>query len=172
MTAARRTLAAVALTLTAALSAGAARAEFTPRVLPDSPYIVPQSPYRLGFAGQYNGRGMLVRQVQWGSIAHRIGLERGDVVVSINGQRIFGYHHYLSLLAESGGFVRLGVRDVNTGRLVTMQVNLNPVVPAFGGAAGGFDPGTVPIHGSHHHGSHDHGGHIHGSHGHSGHVPW
>jgi S1-C subfamily serine protease len=93
---------------------------------------------RLGFNGRYNGRGMQILSVNWGSLADRIGLERGDVIESVNGQRITGYRHYLHLLNQSGDFLTLTVRDVRTGRLMTttLVLGFNPDgLPSWGGPA-------------------------------------
>jgi S1-C subfamily serine protease len=98
-------------------------------VVPD-PYVVPAAPYRLGFDGAFTGYGMLVQRVHYGSIAQQIGLEPGDVILAINGRRIFSYHHYLNLLARSGGYVTLTVRDVRTGNRLYMPVSFEQFLPA------------------------------------------
>lgn len=137
-----RKLSAAALAVVAALGfAAASHADdgYAPRVLSDSPYIVPSSPYRLGFDGVFVGSGMRVQKVHWGSIAHQIGLERGDVIEIVNGQQVFGYQHYLNLLASSNGSVTLGVRDINSGRIVYLNVNFGGTVPAVGGSIASVD---------------------------------
>lgn len=119
-----------ALAALAMLSAVArpASAEGAPRVAPGA-YVLPGATYRLGFDGAFVGYGVLVKRVHWGSMAEQIGLERGDVVLAINGQRIFGYQHYLSLLAQSGGYATLTVRDVRTGNHVFLLADFNQLVP-------------------------------------------
>jgi S1-C subfamily serine protease len=87
-------------------------------------YVDPQPTVRLGFFGGYNGYGMFVNQVQWGSTAHRIGLESGDVILAINGWRITGDYQYQSLLTQSGGRCQLTVRDVRTGNIVYLYAFL------------------------------------------------
>jgi S1-C subfamily serine protease len=80
--------------------------------------IVPETP-RLGFHGHFEwGYGMVVDHVHWGTPASRIGLEHGDVILSINGRRLRGEWDYFRALRESGGYVRLVIQDVRSGGLV------------------------------------------------------
>jgi S1-C subfamily serine protease len=111
-----------------------ASADDAPRVAPGA-YVLPGASYRLGFDGRFVGYGMLVQRVHWGSMAQSIGLESGDVILAINGQRIFSGQHYLNLLAQSGGYVTLTVRDVRTGSHVTLFADFNQYFPAapYGG---------------------------------------
>lgn len=73
----------------------------------------------LGFTGDACGWGVHVRSVNWGSVAQRIGLEPGDVIVGLNGRPVRSLNDYYRALQQSGGVVALEVRDVRTGNLVT-----------------------------------------------------
>ena len=67
---------------------------------------------KLGFHGQVvPNYGMLVRGVVRGSEAHRIGLEPGDVILSINHYRIRSTHDYFDALRHSSGVLYLRVLD-------------------------------------------------------------
>ena len=85
----------------------------------------------LGFSGTVvPGLGLRVNYVFPFSPAQRIGLESGDVVLLINGSRIDSMVAYARILASSGGFVDLIVRNVRTGApLLIPRVPLEP--PAF-----------------------------------------
>jgi hypothetical protein len=104
------------------------------RLLPNPQFCPPVQP-RLGI--NYTvipGYGYRVNCVMWGTPASRIGLEPGDVVLSINRVRLTynGAHAYaLSQAARTGGWITLRIRDVRTGWVVTRSTNL------FGGYYGG-----------------------------------
>ncbi len=86
---------------------------------PPLPHPAPYVP-RLGIMGhvQY-GYGMVVDSVNYGSLANRMGLERGDVIVRINNHPINNDYNYNQALLKAeqfhGGFVDLLVIDVRTG---------------------------------------------------------
>lgn len=74
---------------------------------------------RLGFQGHFEwGVGMVVDYVPWGTPAARVGLEPGDVILSVNGRRLRSQSDYFSALRTSGGRVRLVIEDVRSGGLV------------------------------------------------------
>lgn len=94
--------------------------------------IAPPIPtQRLGFTGTFlPGRGLRVEQVEWGTKAERLGLERGDVLLEINGQRLRSLGHYFQLLEDAAawndGRVSLVVRNVRGNPLyVTMNFRLD-----------------------------------------------
>jgi S1-C subfamily serine protease len=62
---------------------------------------------------------MHVEYVPFGTPASRIGLEAGDVIRAVNGRWLRSQDDYFHALAHSGGYVRLVVEDVRSGRLVT-----------------------------------------------------
>ena len=87
------------------------------RLRPPQPPVC-QTP-RLGFYGTVSCRGgMRVNKVVYGSEAWRVGLEPGDVILSINNQRIRSDRDYQNALRFSDGHLDLRVLDVR-GRGVT-----------------------------------------------------
>jgi hypothetical protein len=132
----RKTLVLVVLSVAAMALASTAMAQPPrARLLPDPQFCPPVPPPRLGI--NYTvipGYGYRVNYVMWGTPASRIGLEPGDVVLSINRVRLTynGAHSYaLSRAVRTGGWVTLRIRDVRTGWVVTRSANL------FGGYYGG-----------------------------------
>ena len=73
----------------------------------------------LGFSGHIEyGWGMMVDRVRRGSPADRMGLERGDVVVRINDQRIRSYDDYYTALRSAEERVRVQIDDVRGRGLI------------------------------------------------------
>jgi S1-C subfamily serine protease len=73
----------------------------------------PSPTLRLGFHGHVvPGYGMAVDRVPYGSLASRIGLERGDVITRVNGWRIRSEADYFAAMRRTGRFLRLVVQDV------------------------------------------------------------
>jgi S1-C subfamily serine protease len=52
------------------------------------------------------------------------GLEPGDVIVRINGRIVRNQSEFVNVINNSGGFVRLLIRNVRGGGLVTVGVDL------------------------------------------------
>lgn len=79
-------------------------------------YIAPGHSHgtpKLGFYGYIvPHRGMVITRVMPGTEASRIGLERGDVILSINGQQLCHDGDYERALRRSHGHLDLRVRDV------------------------------------------------------------
>ena len=103
---------------------------FGPRlVLPVDGHVHPK--LRLGFHGHVDfGEGMHVDHVLRFSHASRIGLERGDLILQVNGRRIVSEHDYHQGLAKTGRYLRLLVHDVH-GRgdaFITYDVHRERVV--------------------------------------------
>ena len=68
-----------------------------------------------GFALEQTPRGVLVRQVAPNSIAQRAGLQPGDIIVTINGQRVTDAAQARELIASSPeGQLSVSVRRANT----------------------------------------------------------
>ncbi len=91
---------------------------------------------RFGFSSfSINGFGERVTGVRWGGIAQRMGLESGDVILSLNGYRLTYHGSWTDALREAvynGGYVQLRVRDVRTGFIATRETYVGgsgPIVP-------------------------------------------
>ena len=97
-----------------------------PRLVPpvQQPHYHP--PVTLGFYGDFHdGHGMHVTSVLPGSIAQRLGLEAGDVILRVN-NRSLTCEHDLQDALEGASRVRLLVQDVRSGRARwTQTVRLN-----------------------------------------------
>jgi membrane-associated protease RseP (regulator of RpoE activity) len=75
---------------------------------------------KFGFSSStIHGFGQRVESVRPGGRAARLGLEPGDIILSLNGHRLTyngSWNDALSrALYDDGGFVQLRVRDVRTG---------------------------------------------------------
>lgn len=73
----------------------------------------------LGFYGHSHGHGVEVLRVDFGSYAQRLGLERGDVIIGVNGRHVHSMADYKRALARAGSRVWLEVVDVRTGNVVS-----------------------------------------------------
>ncbi len=80
---------------------------------------------KFGFSSfTINGFGQRVTSVQWGGIARQMGLESGDVILSLNGYPLTYNGSWNDALREAmnnGGWVQLTVRDVRTGFVATRE---------------------------------------------------
>lgn len=68
--------------------------------------------------------GMRVTTVSTSSSADLIGLQRGDVILKVDEQRVRTQDELVSALYNSGGFVTLVVRKGQTGRVVKLEADL------------------------------------------------
>lgn len=91
---------------------------------------------RFGFSSfSINGFGERVTGVRWGGIAQRMGLESGDIILSLNGYPLTYHGSWTDALREAvynGGYVQLRVRDVRTGFIATRETYVGgsgPIVP-------------------------------------------
>lgn len=101
------------------------------KVLPPE-YRPGQGQWRLGVTVDTTDVGVVVRDVAQRSAAARLGLERGDVIVAINGYqigrvmgRVYPLDDELQRRASPRGEVRLLVQDRRTLRLLNMDVRLD-----------------------------------------------
>lgn len=105
-----------------------------------SPSPSPSQPtlrYKLMIRGYFGfGPGMHISWVGRGGPAERawlpdgrtVQLDPGDVIEIINGKRIYGPYDYAEAMNfSSRGMVTLGVRDVNSGRLIYVRTQARPV---------------------------------------------
>jgi predicted metalloprotease with PDZ domain len=75
---------------------------------------------KFGFSSTNTGFGERIQNVRWGSRAESLGLEPGDVILSLNGYQLNypgSWTDALSQALYNGNFVRLKVRDVRTGNV-------------------------------------------------------
>ena len=103
-------------------------------IAPGEPYGLP----KFGFSSSNVGFGEQVVFVRPGSRAARLGLEPGDVILSLNGYRLSytgSWNDALSRAVYDGGLVQLRVRDVRTGLVHLRQTYVNsgggPVIPYY-----------------------------------------
>jgi hypothetical protein len=93
---------------------------------------------KFGFSSfNVHGIGERVSYVRWGGLASQFGLEPGDLILSMNGYPLSyqgSWNDALCNAMENGGWVRLRIRDVRTGHIVSRQMFV-----------GGFGGGTGPI---------------------------
>ena len=130
-----------------ALSAGASQ----PKALllaPGPDNCLPE----FGFASfNIYGVGERVTFVRWGGLASQLGLEPGDMILSMNGFRL-NYHgawnDALSYAVANGGWVQLTIRDVRTGHLAYRETFVGgggpivgPITPKI--HVGGYHPPVV-----------------------------
>ncbi len=117
----------IAIAITASMSVSNAKADHRTRVVSSCHsggcYVVPQTPV-LGIYGYATRRGMVVTDVVPGSEACRIGLERGDVIVEIDGRCIHCDRDYDIAMRRTGRRTCLLVRDVRGCGLVTVHAHL------------------------------------------------
>ena len=103
----------------------------TPRWVPP-----PSRQWKLGVYAYYGDTGATVTQVAPNSPAQRAGLERGDLIVSVNGYQIGWIMDYLypldAELQRQAGFsgqVRLLVQNVRNRQLLNLDVRLTQQQP-------------------------------------------
>lgn len=99
----------------------------TPKAMAQGPRLQTSSQPLLGFTAHMEyGWGLQVDHVHYGSAAHRLGLEPGDVVVKVNNTPIRSLNDYYRAVRYSGGRVRLLVDDINgRGLIWTRPAYLN-----------------------------------------------
>lgn len=100
----------------------------------DDAFIVAYPKQRLGIHGYVNPgiEGLFVYATQAGSPAAKLGLERDDVILAINENKVRTAKGYQRMLVQAEGIARLTYRDVRTGRIMKTDVTL---VGRFAGRA-------------------------------------
>lgn len=68
------------------------------------------------------GMGARVDRVMWNTPAFRAGLERGDIIVEIQGKRLLNANSMLQAIRNSGPWLQLKVINVRNGRPVDVWV--------------------------------------------------
>lgn len=71
------------------------------------------------------GAGLMVTHLVPGSAAQRIGLEYGDIILTINGRAINTQEDYIAAMRDSTREMVLTVRNVRTGQPQTTRVTLD-----------------------------------------------
>ena len=79
----------------------------------------------LGFYGYQTCQGMVVTEVVRGTEAARLGLERGDIIVSIDGIVLHDDGDYQFAMRRAGRHASLQVRDVRGRGIFTMKAHLH-----------------------------------------------
>ena len=119
------------LVIVAALSSSSSASQ------PNALVLAPQNDYYLpkfGFSSfNVHGYGERVTFVQWGGLAAQMGLEPGDTILRVNDFRL-DYHGSWNdalqhAMTQHGGQVRLRIRDVHSGHVVSRFVHLGGIVP-------------------------------------------
>jgi hypothetical protein len=135
MTTLHKTALALLASLTLIVSSAAASHPKALLVNPD-PYcqVLP----KFGFSSfNIAGFGEQVTHVRWNGRAARMGLESGDIILSMNGFPLTYHGAWNDALREAmvnGGLVQLTIRDVRTGHLAYRQTfigsgGIGPVTP-------------------------------------------
>ena len=92
---------------------------------PGEPYGLP----KFGFSSStIYGYGERIESVRFGSRAAQLGLERGDVLLSLNGYRLTypgSWNDGLSRALSDGNYIRLKIRDTRTGNIYFRETYVN-----------------------------------------------
>jgi S1-C subfamily serine protease len=92
----------------------------------------PPAPYFLGVVGRFTPDGLLVANAIPGTPAARLGLDKGDLLVRIDGVPAITQADFFAVLYKSGGSVTLQVRKAN-GRLLKLDADLTTYELGTGG---------------------------------------
>ncbi len=87
---------------------------------------------KFGFSSfTMDGYGERITGVRWGGIAQRMGLESGDVILSLNGFPLNYHGAWKDALHQAvyhgNGYVNLRVRDVRTGNVAFRQTYVGDI---------------------------------------------
>jgi len=111
-------LAAATIASTASADPPKSKLMIAPGFAPGEPYGLP----KFGFASStIPGFGERIVDVRYGGRAYYLGLEPGDVILSLNGYKLTytgSWNDALRNALFDGNYIRLKVRDVRTGMVV------------------------------------------------------
>lgn len=90
---------------------------------PNRPLVGPQpNEAVMGLVGtMVYGDGLRIDSVAPGMTAANMGLERGDVILGVNGVRVRDIQQFRNLLTNSGGAINLTVRNVRNGQVIPVN---------------------------------------------------
>ncbi len=83
----------------------------------------PVSDFNLGISGSFTSLGVRVNAVDGGGPAERIGLEQGDVILTVDGVPVRTANGWINAMSGKS-FVRLRIRNVRGGPNVFRNVDL------------------------------------------------
>jgi S1-C subfamily serine protease len=83
----------------------------------------PPAPYFLGVIGTFTRDGVVIGKVVPGTPAARVGLDKGDLIGSINNLPVVTQADFFTILYSSGGSATLKVKKAS-GRVVSLDVSL------------------------------------------------
>ncbi len=108
-----------------------------PRVTPELDRFRPSRRWRLGVYAYNTSTGVVITGVVPRTPAQQAGLERGDVIVTVNGYQVGYVNDWVYYLgdelqrqAQDDGRVRLLVQNRRNARLINLDVRLSRRVPA------------------------------------------
>jgi hypothetical protein len=125
----------------------------------------PNGPYfplpKFGFSSfNINGFGERITHVKWNSRAAQLGLQPGDVILSMNGIPLSytgSWNDALRQAMLNGGWVQLRIRDVNTGYVAFRQTFVGGYGPIVDNYYVDCPTGPITPHVYHHnHNNHNH----------------
>ena len=74
---------------------------------------------RVGLSGHFEPDwGLVVQRVEPGSAAEQIGMQKGDVILELNGANLRSLGHYYRLLGTSPGRIQFTVEEVRSRKIV------------------------------------------------------
>src|SRR5262249_13336613 len=97
-----------------------------------SPAAAQELKYRVGMLGNFTPDGLLIQKVIDGTPAEQAGLQRGDLILKVDGRLITSQADFTSVINTSGRQVVLVIKKGTSGRLG--RVGLDLVGPSTMGA--------------------------------------
>jgi S1-C subfamily serine protease len=84
----------------------------------------PLPDFGLGIDGEFNGRGIRITRAPSGGHAAQVGIERGDVLLAINGSPVRTPEDWVRMMTDNNGRFNIRLRDVRTGGITYRDVDL------------------------------------------------